>query len=75
MAKKNKAGQVVVWIILGLLILALGGFGITSFGGSVRYVGSVGDTDIGVEEYGRELQQELRALQKPELDGAPRSRG
>ncbi len=64
MAKKNKAGQFVVWIILGLLILALGGVGVTNFGGSVRSVGTVGDTDIDVETYGRELQEELRALSR-----------
>lgn len=64
MAKKNKAGQVVVWIILGLLMFALAGFGVTSFGGSVRAVGTVGNTDIDVEVYGRELQQELQALSR-----------
>ena len=59
---KNKASQAVVWVILGLLILGLGGFGVTNFGGSVRTVGSVGGTEIDVTTYGRELQAELRAL-------------
>ena len=59
---KNKASQAVVWVILGLLILGLGGFGVTNFGGSIRVVGSVGDTEVDINTYGRALQQELQAF-------------
>ena len=48
---------------MGLLILGLGGFGATSFTGTVRNVGSVGDQEITVQEYGRTLQSELRAME------------
>lgn len=58
----KKASQAAVWIILALLILGLGGFGVTNFGGSVQSVARVGDTEITVQRYGRELQRELRAL-------------
>lgn len=62
MAKGGKVSQSLVWVLLALLIIGLGGFGITSFGGSVRSIGSVGSQDIGTNEYARALQQELAAL-------------
>ncbi len=60
---KGKASNIFVWIILALLILGLAGFGVTNFGGSVNSVASVGDTEVDVQEYARELQEELRAIQ------------
>jgi len=59
---KNTASKTAVWIILGLLIVGLAGFGATNFGGSVGSIGKVGDTEIGVDRYVRELNQEMRAL-------------
>ncbi len=52
-----------VWILMGLLILGLGGFGVTSLSGTLRSVGQVGEADIRVDEYFRGLQQEINALQ------------
>lgn len=63
MAQKNSVGKTMVWIILGLLILGLGGFGVTGLGGTVRKVGTVGDQVITVDEYVRELRQEIRATE------------
>ncbi len=60
---KKKASNIVVWIILVLLIIGLAGFGATNFGGNIRSIGSVGDTEIEVNRYARELEQELRSLQ------------
>ncbi|MEC9104731.1 MAG: SurA N-terminal domain-containing protein, partial [Pseudomonadota bacterium] len=59
----SKSGKTAVWILMGLLILGLGGFGATSFTGNVRSIGSVGDRDISVNEYGRALQNEMRAFE------------
>jgi len=59
----NSISKTAVWLLLGLLILGLGGFGVTSLSGTIRSVGSVGDTDIGVNEYARALQTEINALQ------------
>ncbi len=59
---KGTASRAFVWVILGLLIVALAGFGATNFGGSVRSVAMVGDMEVLVDDYGRELQQDLRAL-------------
>ena len=58
MAKKSNP---VMWVLMGLLIIALGGFGASNFGGSIRSIGSVGDVDIGTQDYASGLQQELRA--------------
>ncbi|MEL6648355.1 MAG: SurA N-terminal domain-containing protein, partial [Pseudomonadota bacterium] len=61
MAKKSNP---VMWVLMGLLIVALGGFGASNFGGSIRSIGSVGDVDIGTQDYATGLQQELRAFQQ-----------
>lgn len=57
----KKASQIFVWIILGLLFIALAGFGIGSFGGSASRVGAVGDAVITAQDYSRALQGEIRA--------------
>lgn len=51
------------WILLALLILGLGGFGVTNLSGNVRSVGSVGDQRIDVDDYARALQREIRAIE------------
>lgn len=55
--------KTLVWILMGLLILGLGGFGITNLGGTVRSVGAVGETEIEVGTYARSLQNEIRAYE------------
>ena len=57
----KKASNVVVWIILGLLMLALAGFGVTSFTGGSSQIGRVGTAEITAEEYFRALENEIRA--------------
>jgi peptidyl-prolyl cis-trans isomerase D len=59
---KGKSGQIIVYGLLALLILGLGGFGVSNFGGGIVEVGSVGETKIGVDEYARALQQETQRL-------------
>ncbi|MGR3374846.1 MAG: SurA N-terminal domain-containing protein [Pseudooceanicola nanhaiensis] len=62
--KKGKtAGQMAIWVILLLLILGLGGFGVTNFSGSVQNVGAVGTKEIPVETYARALQEQIRAIE------------
>ncbi|WP_212524644.1 peptidylprolyl isomerase [Actibacterium sp. MT2.3-13A] len=56
----KKTGNIVVWILLLLLIVGLAGFGVGNFGGSVNAVGKVGDEEITVDDYARELQRALR---------------
>ncbi|MEX0307706.1 MAG: SurA N-terminal domain-containing protein [Ruegeria sp.] len=52
-----------VWILMGLLMLGLAGFGATSLTGTVRTVATVGDESVSVDEYFRELQREIRAVE------------
>ncbi len=49
----------VVYILIGLLIVGLAGFGIGGFSTSVRAVGTVGDEEITVDDYVRALQSQI----------------
>ena len=62
MAARSGTSRIFVWILLGLLIVGLAGFGATNLTGTVRTVGQVGDQDIAAEDYARALQNELNAL-------------
>jgi len=58
---RKTASNVLVWAILGLLFVALAGFGIGSFTGGASRVGAVGDVEITADDYARALQTEIRA--------------
>jgi len=63
MAKgSSSASKTAVWVLLGLLIVSLAGFGATGLGGNIRTVGSVGEKDISVTHYANTLQSEIRAI-------------
>nr|WP_298912605.1 peptidyl-prolyl cis-trans isomerase [uncultured Roseobacter sp.] len=64
MAKGKSVSRTAVWILMGLLILGLGGFGATNLSGTIRTIGSVGDMPVSVDSYGRQLQQEIRAVEQ-----------
>ena len=63
MAKKKGMGAG-MWVIMALLILSLGGFGITQFGSSVQTVAEVGDVEISANEYARAVQSQMNAFQR-----------
>jgi peptidyl-prolyl cis-trans isomerase D len=64
-AKKGSAQNVVVWILLGLLIVGLAGFGVDGIlSQRVTTIGSVGSREITAQTYGRELQQTIRQLER-----------
>lgn len=65
--------KTVVWIILALLIVGLAGFGATNLSGTVRTVGHAGDQVISVDDYARELQNEIRAIQAQTGQALPMS--
>ncbi|WGW02931.1 peptidyl-prolyl cis-trans isomerase [Tropicibacter oceani] len=50
-------------ILIAMLVLGLGGFGVTNFSGNVRKIGSVGGADMPVDGYARALQNEIRAIE------------
>lgn len=60
---KGKTSKTLVWILMAMLILGLGGFGMTSLSGTIRSVGDVGGKEISVNDYARALQDEMRALE------------
>ncbi len=59
---RKKAMNVPVWILLGLLILGLMGFGIGNYSGVADKIGSVGDEEITIDEYYQALQEVTRNL-------------
>lgn len=61
--RKLSAKNIAAGFLMAILALSLLGFGVEGFGGSTRSVGKVGDRDLTTAEYGRALQNELRALQ------------
>ncbi|APG47107.1 peptidylprolyl isomerase [Phaeobacter porticola] len=62
-AGMKKLSKTFVWILMGMLIIGLAGFGAVNFTGSVTSVALVGDQEVSVDDYARELQREQRALE------------
>ncbi|MEY4872693.1 MAG: hypothetical protein RLZZ563_2023 [Pseudomonadota bacterium] len=60
--KKSKPANLVVWGILVLVMLGLGGFGVTNFGGGITTIARVGDREITTNDYARALRQEMDAI-------------
>jgi peptidyl-prolyl cis-trans isomerase D len=61
-AKKNRT---IMYILMGLLIVGLTGFGISSFtGGSLRNIGSVGEEKISIDAYGRQMNQTMQNISR-----------
>jgi peptidyl-prolyl cis-trans isomerase D len=59
---RGKAQEVAVWTLMGMLILGLGGFGVTSFSGGKTQVAKVGSVEITTDDYARALQAQVAAL-------------
>ncbi|RYH10166.1 peptidyl-prolyl cis-trans isomerase [Tropicimonas sp. IMCC6043] len=58
--KKKKPTDYLMMVLMGMLVLGLGGFGITNFSGGTATIASVGDRDITAEEYYRAMVQAIR---------------
>ncbi|MDX1782003.1 MAG: peptidyl-prolyl cis-trans isomerase [Thalassovita sp.] len=61
--RSSSISKSAMWVLMALLILGLGGFGVTNLSGNIHSVGSVGDTEIDLNKYARALQAEIRALE------------
>lgn len=59
---RKKGDKIAAWMLTGMLVIGLGGFGVTNFGGAVTAIGSVGDTRITTQDYARAVQQEVQAF-------------
>ncbi|MFA8442592.1 peptidyl-prolyl cis-trans isomerase [Yoonia sp.] len=57
--KKPRYGA---WIIVGVLLLGLAGFGTGGLSGNIRNIGTVGDKDVTVASYQRALNEQIRGL-------------
>lgn len=57
---RGKGKQTIVWLLMGMLVLGLGGFGVTNFSGGNADIGAVGDVSISSPDYQRALQGEMR---------------
>lgn len=65
MAKAKSKQNIFVWLLMGLLVLGLAGFGVDGFlGGQVRSIGQVGGRDISASAYSRALQNEMRVIEQ-----------
>ncbi|KFI32279.1 peptidylprolyl isomerase [Haematobacter missouriensis] len=63
MAKfRSKGANVTIWVLMGLLIFGLGGFGVTNFGGGATAVATVNGRDVTANDYARALEQQLRTF-------------
>ncbi len=60
--KKNKGTSALTWLMTGMLILGLGGFGVSNFGNTVNTIGSVGKIDLAVRDYAQAVRDEAAKL-------------
>ena len=75
MSKPKSKQNIFVWILMGLLVLGLAGFGVDGFlGGQVRSIGNVGGRDISATAYARALQNEMRAIEQQTGEAFPFAR-
>jgi len=62
--RKKKGAGTLVWGLLLLVMIGLGGYGVSNFGTSRGAIGSVGDREIDIRDYARALNQEIRATSR-----------
>ncbi len=58
---KRKMQEVAGWLLMSMLVLGLGGFGVTNFGGRVTSVATVGDIEISAQDYAQAVQTQVRS--------------
>lgn len=56
---RGKVTEVAVWGLMAMLVLGLGGFGVTSFGGRITTVATVGDVEVTAQDYARAVQTQV----------------
>lgn len=57
---RGKGKQSIVWLLMGMLVLGLGGFGVTNFSGGSADIGAVGDVEVSSQDYARALRREMQ---------------
>ena len=61
---QNKIARGAVWVIMGLVVVGLVGFGSFNFGGSGQAIGKVGDTEVSANRYFREVNAQLDVIEQ-----------
>lgn len=59
---KQKKPRYGAWIIVGVVLLGLAGFGSGGLSGNIRNIGTVGDKDVTIAAYQRALNEQIRGL-------------
>ncbi len=59
---KNNNKRYGAWIIVGVILVGLAGFGTGGLSGNIRNIGTVGDMEVSVAAYQRNLNNQIRAL-------------
>ncbi|KGJ05945.1 peptidyl-prolyl cis-trans isomerase D [Paracoccus halophilus] len=57
---RGKGRSTIVWVLMGMLILGLGGFGVTNFSGGSTDIGAVGQVEVTSDDYRRMLNAEMQ---------------
>lgn len=63
--KKSRAGtSILAFVMLGMIIIGLGGYGVTNFGHAVDSVVTVGKAEVTTSQYGRALKSQIAQFSK-----------
>ena len=62
--KKSSASKLAVWIIIGLLMFGMIGFGAAGLNGTQRSLGTVGEKSVSITSYSNAFQNEINRLQQ-----------
>ena len=62
--KKSGASKLAVWVIVGLLMFGMIGFGAAGLNGTQRSLGTVGDKSVSISSYSDALQSETSRFQE-----------
>jgi peptidyl-prolyl cis-trans isomerase D len=62
--KKSAASKLAVWVIVGLLMFGMIGFGAAGFNGTQRSLGTVGDKTVSITSYSNALRSETSRFQE-----------
>ena len=63
--KKSKVGtSVLAFVMLGMIVIGLGGYGVTNFGNAVDSVATVGKAQVTTSEYARALKNQIAQVSK-----------
>lgn len=62
MADGSKKSRPFVWIVIGLLMFGMVGFGATGLTGRISSIGTVGGLEVPVSAYNQELQNRIQSL-------------